>query len=87
MLNVFLQFCNYLSFVKDRALHLNKLESPSSKDDLVQVLLKLAPVVLEKMKMWKVDDNDDNDNNDNDGDGQRTNFDQISSLEPSAQVT
>ena len=32
------------------------------------------------MKMWKVyDNNDDND------DGQRTNFDQKSSLEPSAQ--
>ena len=38
--------------------------------------------------MWKVYDNDDNDdNNDNDDDGQRTNFDQKSSLEPSAQMS
>ena len=37
----------------------------------------------EEDEMWKVyDDNDDN----NDDDGQRTNFDQKSSLEPSAQV-
>ena len=41
------------------------------------------------MKMWKVydNDNDDNDNDNNDDDGQRTNFDQKSSLEPSAQVS
>ena len=55
-------------------------------------LLEIGPVDLEKkMKMWKVYDNDDNDNdndnNDNDDDGQRTNFDQKSSLEPSAQVS
>ena len=35
------------------------------------------------MNMWKVYPNDDNDNDD----GQRTNFDQKSSLEPSAQVS
>ena len=41
------------------------------------------PVVLEKkMKMWKVYDNIGGDN-----DGQRTNLDQKSSLEPSAQVS
>ena len=45
-------------------------------------LVEIGSVVLEKkMKMWKVYDNDDND------DGQRTNFDQKSSLEPSAQVS
>ena len=45
-------------------------------------LVEIGPVVLEKkMKMGKVYDNDDND------DGQRTNFDQKSSLEPSAQVS
>ena len=48
-------------------------------------LVEIGPVVLEKkMKMCKVYDNDDNDNDD---DGQRTNFDQKSSLEPSAQVS
>ena len=48
-------------------------------------LVEIGPVVLEKkMKMWKVyDDDDDNDNDE----GQRTNFDQKSSLEPSAQVS
>ena len=49
-------------------------------------------VLEKKMKMWKVyDDNDNNDNDYNDdnddNDGQRTNFDQKSSLEPSAQVS
>ena len=58
------------------------------------ILVEIGPLVLEKkMKMWKVYDNDDNDNdnddndNNNDDDGQRTNFDQKSSLEPSAQVS
>ena len=51
-------------------------------------LVENGPVVLEKkMKMWKVYDNANdnaNDNKDNDdNDGQRTNFDQKSSLEPS----
>ena len=55
-------------------------------------LVEIGPVVLEKkMKMWKVYDDNDNNNNDNDNnddnDGQRTNFDQKSSLEPSAQVS
>ena len=46
-------------------------------------LLEIGRVVLEKkMKMWKVYDKDNNDN-----DGQRTYFDQKSSLEPKAQVT
>ena len=45
--------------------------------------VEIGPVVLEKkMKMLKVYDNDDNDN-----DRQWTNFDQKSSLEPSAQVS
>jgi hypothetical protein len=34
--------CYYLPLEKGTALHLNKLESPSSKDDLCQVWLKLA---------------------------------------------
>ena len=49
-------------------------------------LVEIGPLVLEKkMKMWKVYDDDDDDNDDNDGQG--TNFDQKSSLEPSAQVS
>ena len=55
-------------------------------------LVEIGLVVLEKkMKMWKVSDNDDDDNDDNDDndndDGQRTNFNQKSSLEPTAQVS
>ena len=47
-------------------------------------LVKIGPVVLEeKIKMQKVYDNL---SDENDIDGQRTNFDQKSSLEPSAQV-
>ena len=49
-------------------------------------MVEIGPVVLEKkMKMWTVNDNANDDNNDNDG--QRTNFDQKSSLEPSARVS
>ena len=48
--------------------------------------VEIGPVVLKKMmKMWKVyEDNDNNDYN-NDNDGQGTNFDEKSSLEPSTQ--
>jgi hypothetical protein len=38
----FLHFCDYLPFEEDLALHLNKLELPSPKDNLYQVWLKLA---------------------------------------------
>ena len=40
--NVFSLSQNYLPLEKDRALHLDKLESPSLKDALCQVWLKLA---------------------------------------------
>ena len=40
--NVFSPFRNYLALEKGGAQHLNKLESPSSKDALCQVWLKLA---------------------------------------------
>ena len=40
--NVFTLFLNYLPLKKGRALHLNKLESPSSKEALWEVWLKLA---------------------------------------------
>ena len=79
--NVFSLFRNNLPLRKGGALHLNNLESPLPKD-LVASLVEIGPVVLEKkVKMWKVYDNNNND------DGQRTNIDQKSSLEPSAQVS
>ena len=59
---------------------MNKLESLSFKDVLCQVWWKL--VLENKIKMWKVYDDDDNDDEE-----QRTNFDQKSSLESSAQVS
>jgi hypothetical protein len=40
--NVFLLFCDYLPFEKGNPLHFNNLESPPPKDDLCQVLSKLA---------------------------------------------
>ena len=40
--NVFTLFPNYLPLKKDGAIHLNNLESPSRKDALCQVWLKLA---------------------------------------------
>ena len=63
-------------------------------------LVEIGPVVLEKkIKMWKVyenannnannndNDNNNDNNNNNDNDGQRTNFDHKSLLEPSAQLS
>ena len=47
----FLLFCNYLTLEKGRALHLNKLESPSAKDALCQVWLKLVQWFLRRS--WK----------------------------------
>ena len=41
-INAFSEFPNYLPLEKDKALLLNKLESPSPKDALCQVWLKLA---------------------------------------------
>jgi hypothetical protein len=38
----FLHFCDYLPFVDDLALYLNKFKFPSSKDNLYQVWLILA---------------------------------------------
>ena len=42
IVNLFLLFLNYLPFGKGVAFHLNKLESPSPRDTLCQVWLKLA---------------------------------------------
>ena len=41
-INVFRNFHNYLLLEKGGALHLNKLESPTPKDALCQVWLKLV---------------------------------------------
>jgi hypothetical protein len=40
--SVFLLFCYYLPLERGNPLHLNKLESPSPKDDMRKVWLKLA---------------------------------------------
>ena len=58
---------------------------PFTQEFTVPRLVEIGPVVLEKMKMWKVYANDKDD--DNDDDGQWTNFGQKSSLAPSAQVS
>ena len=50
VVNSFLLFPNYLPFGKDMALQLNKLESPSPRNTLCQVWLKMAQcMVLEKI--------------------------------------
>ena len=49
--NIFLLFCNYLPLVKGVALYSKKLESPSPKDALCQVWLKLALWFLRRR--WK----------------------------------
>ena len=46
--NVILLFHNYLPLEKGRALHLNKLESPSPSDALSQVWLKLVQLFLRR---------------------------------------
>ena len=42
MFNIILLFCYYLPLENGLALHLNKLESPSSMDALCQAFMKLA---------------------------------------------
>ena len=46
--NVFSLFHNYIPLERGRALHLNKLESPSPSDTLCHVLLKLAQWFLRR---------------------------------------
>ena len=48
--NVFSLFRNYLPFEKGRAIHLNKFESPSPKDALCEVWLKLAQWFLRRSR-------------------------------------
>ena len=79
---------------------MNKLESPSPKNSLCQVWLKLAEWFLRRrffnfVNVFSLFRNYlplekagfDNANDDDDNDGQRTNFEQKSSLEPLAQVS
>ena len=51
LVNVFLLFLYYLPLEKDVVLHFNKLESPSPKDALCQIWLKLALWFLSRR--WK----------------------------------
>ena len=94
--NVFSLFRNYLSLEKGGALHLNKLESPSPKDALCQVWLKLAQWFWRKRwKCEKFTDGRTDGRTDRQRDGQterrtdrgQTKGVQKSSLELSAQVS
>ena len=81
--NVFLLFGNFPLW-KRAGPSLEQMWIPFIHGWFVPSLVEIGPVVLEKMKMWKVYGNDNNDNND---DGKRTNYDQKSPLESSAQVS
>ena len=48
VVNVFSQFCSYLSLEKGIGLHLSKLASPSSRM-MLSTLVEIGPVVLEKI--------------------------------------
>ena len=52
--DVFLLFINYLLLEKCRALHLNKIASPSPKDALCKVWLKLTPWFWRRWKCENV---------------------------------
>ena len=88
--NLISLFHNYLHLKKGGALHINKLEFPLPKDALCQVWLKLAQWFWRRRRkcVCQVFDNNYN-NNDNDdyNNGQGTDVDQKSSLEPSVQVS
>ena len=51
---VFLVFRNYFPFKKTMAIHLKKTESPSPKDALWQVWLKLAELFLRRRFLYSV---------------------------------
>ena len=60
---------------------------PFTQGCFVPSLVEIGPVVLKKMKMWKVYDNANNDDDNDDNNWQRTNFDQKCSHETLAQVS
>ena len=73
----FLLFCHYLPLEKGVILHLNKFESPSPKDDLCQVWLKLAQSFWKRCQKCKSLQ----------ADGRQPTGNQNSSLQLSAQVS
>ena len=94
--NLFSLFLNYLPLEKGGALHLEKLESPSPKDALCQVWLKLAQWFWRRS--WKSEkftdgrtdrqtDRRTDRRTDRQTDRRRTKGEQKSSLELSAQVS
>ena len=83
----FLLIRNYLPLEKGVPLY-EQTWIPITQGHFVLSLVEIGLVVLEKkMKMWKVYNNFNDDDDHNNKDGQRTNWDQKSSLEPSAQVS
>ena len=82
--NVFSLFRNYLPLEKNGALHLNKVESPSPKDGLCLVWLKLAQWFWRRR--WKCEKFTDR-RTDRQTDSRRTTGDLKSSFELSAQVS
>jgi hypothetical protein len=74
--SAFLLFCYYFPLEKGDPLHVNKLETPSPKDDLCQVWSKLTQWFCRKSRKCKSLQTDG-----------RTTGDQKSSLELSAQVS
>ena len=76
-------FANHLPLEKGVDVHLKKTcnRSPSRKDTLCRVEIGQVILKKKKKKMRKVYSYNDDDNN-----GERTNFDQKSSLDPLAQV-
>ena len=85
---MYFRYFSNISPWKRRGCSFEQIWIPFTKESFVPSLIEIGRMVLKKkMNMWKVYDNanDDNDyDNDDDDDGQRTNFDQKSSLEPSA---
>ena len=78
-MNIFLLFPYYLPLQKGMALHLKKILIHFTQGCFVSSLVEIGPVVWEKKnKMSKVYNNNNDKNN---SDGQKTNFDQKSSLE------
>jgi hypothetical protein len=83
--SLFLLFRYYLPLEKGYPLPLNKFESPSHKDDLCQVWLKLVLWFWSRSQKCKSLQTDRQTNRQTDG--RRTTGDQKSSLELSAQVS
>ena len=84
--NIFSPFRNFFPLGNRQGPSFEQTWIPFTQGCFLPSLDGIFPVILEKKKkMWKVYDNDDADydDDDNENDGQRTNCDQKSSLEPS----